>query len=748
MFEQRKWKKGIYYVLSNQAETKLKKINRKKKLDELYKRCMCLYLSMNINNNLTDISMGKVNRNMTEQLNSYIKTVSNVEYLNKQFGHWKDSLVDIKAKLQKKFGEKNMSKAKNFLRVIDLMENMINLQEETVKKLIQKEKEGQDGMDIDSSSHQFNKSSLPLQFNLSDSEIYNQAIQNKFKELDLNTLSKELNLMIEEIVNEINNQDDSDIFLEMNSSMENVVTFNQGQPVGGQSGINLQIQSTPISNLSLSINPQVGQISQLNNQLSPITINKLESPTSNKLFSENDLIMNINPKQLFYDTSSSHKNSEELKSYLEKVLKVEHEKIDILPNYNYNKILSTPLDLNKDIDNFTKVYFKVFPSIYFNDDYSIDKEILESELDIYKNKYERILKDYEQNKLFNFKFNNFTTLQKLILIWGICTYGSNLHILTEIPNIFTFTKSINYESDEIFIELDKLLSDLNIDLLASNFECLSGTTSKSSPLIYVLDPPMLNSTQCSFYYNKKILNLVKSEKYDKNGQMDIDGILVGSSNVNSCNYLKNYSSGSINFNLNNKPCMSQNNLLTNLNLNISYNYNNYSRINLIFNSPVFRNPEKKKQVLSNLKEDLKKICIRVESIYENNKINNSKIDYNSMTRKQQEGNLNVRNTVNSTSRKQSHVNGVSLPTNGNTSQVTQNDPSNILLSLTNSNFDFSVKKYSDYILDATKPNIRQDTLEGVSFFSQQSIQKEWEILRTPWYQNNIQFKPKFRKPGK
>jgi hypothetical protein len=62
--------------------------------------------------------------------------------------------------------------------------------------------------------------------------------------------------------------------------------------------------------------------------------------------------------------------------------------------------------------------------------------------------------------------------------------------------------------------------------------------------------------------------------------------------------------------------------------------------------------------------------------------------------------------------------------------------------------EFSLKTISDNILDNTKPNIKPEILEGVSFYSFQSIQKEWEILRNPWYQNNTQFKPKFRKHSK
>jgi hypothetical protein len=57
---------------------------------------------------------------------------------------------------------------------------------------------------------------------------------------------------------------------------------------------------------------------------------------------------------------------------------------------------------------------------------------------------------------------------------------------------------------------------------------------------------------------------------------------------------------------------------------------------------------------------------------------------------------------------------------------------------------FSVGKLAANALESTKIK-STDTLEGVAFYSQVSINREWEILRSQWYQNNIQFKPKFRK---
>jgi hypothetical protein len=132
--EERKWKKGIAYVLSNQIASKLKEKKSKMKLDELYKKSMCLFISMSVNYNYSDISMGKINKKMTKALNEHIKKVTNTESFLDEFANWKNKIQDIKNKLEKKYFI-NGKKANNFLKIINLMENMILMQEEAVKRM-------------------------------------------------------------------------------------------------------------------------------------------------------------------------------------------------------------------------------------------------------------------------------------------------------------------------------------------------------------------------------------------------------------------------------------------------------------------------------------------------------------------------------------------------------------------------------------------------------------------------------------
>jgi hypothetical protein len=724
VYEERKWKKGIYHVIANQISVKVKKANRKKKLDELYKRCMCLYLSMNINNNLTDISLGNENKNMSEQLNSYVKAISDVDYFNNQFTKWKGTLNEIKSKLEKKFGEQKAN-VKDFFKVINLMENMINMQEDTVKRInaisqnISNKNEsllatGETEVISSPPKNLVTDFIADIDFEMNNNERFKQSadhhyyteyVESSLNNLNLNKMSKELNDVISEIVNEINNYNESEIFLNSDNatSAGDLININ----VDGNNN-HYNIFSQDNLNKSLVVNS-----TKFKNIL------QLQSPNSPRL---NEIIFNINPKQLFYDsTQNTSKNETELKHYLEKLLKVESEKIDILPNYNYKKISGAEIDINKDIDEFTKSYFKIFPGVYFTDKAILDKMMLESEIDVYKTRHDKVTRDLEVLNLYNLKFESFTTIQKLILIWGLCNYGMNLNIVAEIPNIFTFSKSLQYDTDEVFVYLDKTLDQLNVDLLASNFDVVNPNSNnfhnKFDHYINNLDPPMLNSTHCNFYYNKKLHDYVKHN--NKTNINNVDNS-VGFPNVKIKNYVANYGKNIKDIKDNNS--------------HITQTQNLSQGVNLISYSPIFKSPEVKKFMYKNLKDNVKRICDLVfENFYNNN--TNSSYNYQTMSK------ISASTTNNNSNNKETMMKNLRNKPNLNTN-LNKND---LIQQLSNTKVDFNVSDVAKNALESTKPNVRQDILEGVSFYSQHSIQKEWEHLRSPWYQNNTQFKPKFRK---
>jgi len=56
-----------------------------------------------------------------------------------------------------------------------------------------------------------------------------------------------------------------------------------------------------------------------------------------------------------------------------------------------------------------------------------------------------------------------------------------------------------------------------------------------------------------------------------------------------------------------------------------------------------------------------------------------------------------------------------------------------------------VNSLASKVLNQIKSNTKSDIMEGVAFYSSAAITREWETLRSQWYQNNLQFKPKYRK---
>lgn len=503
VFEERKWKKGISYVYASQISSKVKKQKSKKKLDELYKRCMCLYLSMTVNNNFSDISQGKINKNMSDKLNIYIKNVSNIDYFNRQFTHWKEYLKEIKSKLEKKFGENNIKNAKNFFKVLDLMENMINIQEEAMKKI------------------QSYNNALLIRDNLEDLEMrpcdLDIHLPTLEVHLDWNILDKELNELMEEITNELNNNDEIMFTNEMK------------------------------------------------------TIHSPQSKNTN----EDELIMNINPKQLFFNNKDMPNNVYDLQSHVSKIMNTD--KVITIPCYNYSKMILSEYDEMKGVEEFEKVYYRVFPSIFFTDKTQQDKALLESEIDVYRTKHDKVIKEQDPLRLYNHKFQNTTILQRLTFLWAISNYGLNMNIVSEIPNIYGYSKSLSYDNEEVFVYLDRVLEKFNVDLLVSNFENVVKNRS-SSHYIYYLDPPMLNSTHCNFNYNKKMLNYINYK-------------------VDSMEYKDNFHHFPI------IPSMVNNRLL-----------NIQRGINLIKDCPVFKRLETKRSHFNNLRDNLKKIAEKVENM--------------------------------------------------------------------------------------------------------------------------------------
>ena len=142
--EERKWKKGLLYNLSHSTSQKYKKRKTKEKINDLHKKCCCLYLAMSVNYNIKEICNGRVNTKMNENLNKLIKETVSSNDLRNDILTKKETIEKLKVKVEKAFGDK-FKNAESMVKIFKQMENMIKQNE--------KQSEFSNNMNIDSSNN-------------------------------------------------------------------------------------------------------------------------------------------------------------------------------------------------------------------------------------------------------------------------------------------------------------------------------------------------------------------------------------------------------------------------------------------------------------------------------------------------------------------------------------------------------------------------------------------------------------------
>ncbi len=415
------------------------------------------------------------------------------------------------------------------------------------------------------------------------------------------------------------------------------------------------------------MNNKHNSMSLNSNNLLQITIRNFRYSSPTKSSCENEIIESINPKQLFYDSHiqesennlfSKEENSEKnnnanstiiaektnfelLKNYLEKSGNTD--KIEILKYYNYSKLYKYQYNENFFYEDYEKTFSNIFKPIIPLESNTEDRMLIENEIENLKNRYDKILKEPELLKLFNFKFDKFTILQKLVTLWGLVNYGFSYGtVLSEIPNIFSFTKSITYENEEIVNFLNKTLEEFKVDSFISSFEninfinydrinnfnnkifilgqgkktninFLRKNNEKFNKYIYNLDPPMLNNTNWNFYYNKKIFQMKKMKEENKKELKYINN----NTNIESKKLQQKLILNEILM----KPTKEILEDYPIINLKeIENKANKKSGINLILSNPIFT-LENKKIIFNLFKDFMKKLCEKIEVMYNESQIN-------------------------------------------------------------------------------------------------------------------------------
>lgn len=609
-FEERKWKKGISHFLCKQASVKQKKLKSNERISDLYKRCLCLHRSILINNNFMDISENRPNI-LSQPLKRLIKKNSDMKYFYSMFNKWKNTIKNYKAKLVAIFGDNYKDKAKEFVRVIYLMDNLIKIHEERVKLSLKKQ------MEEESEKEQEVSSATSMDIDSISGKMTNTSNS----DLNCEKVSLELNKLIEEFSREFD------------VKIKEVVSFRD------------------------NVNQK-----------------------------DKEFAYGFGYFEMFYDNENLPDNQFELKKILENNIRGSVVLLTDVKNYDFSESTENSSTSKSTISDFDSALFKHFPPLYPISQRP-EGSMLNFEIDQFKKKHEKFEKQPNLIEQYNLKFEKFTKLQEVILLWGLCKYGTAFNIVSEIPNIFQLTKSLYYENEEVYKYLDSVLEcQYGIDIFSSNFDHLRSTslfqndemhlaikkfiTSEDShqKFVYETEPALLNSMHCNFIYNKQM----KISVFCKNSQ-NVICTKVPDSEFPICNA--------------NKP--------------IRERTLSYFLVPRLFkgNKMLFRTS------LNSMYKSLKLIC-----------------------------------GFKTTRQNQKKIKG--------DCEKDHNKKDDFLMKALGNTHSFSITQINLNKIKKIGMSNSNEILEGVAFYSAKSLTKEWESLTNNWYQNNTHFKPIFRKTQK
>ena len=129
--EERKWKRAFASIYAKNAKNEIDELKKKKKIDDLHKKCYAIYFTINHGNNTAEFS----DDNKKNELNDYLKPKLN-EYdnLEKELNNCKKQIKDLENKLKSNIKAEG-SNVKGFLDIFNLIQSIINNQEEKLKEM-------------------------------------------------------------------------------------------------------------------------------------------------------------------------------------------------------------------------------------------------------------------------------------------------------------------------------------------------------------------------------------------------------------------------------------------------------------------------------------------------------------------------------------------------------------------------------------------------------------------------------------
>ena len=390
----------------------------------------------------------------------------------------------------------------------------------------------------------------------------------------------------------------------------------------------------------------------------------------------------------------------------------------LLPMYNYNKLLNSKIDLNSVNYDPSNAFFKVFPFVE-NDEKKFSAKKLITGLEQTNNNINK----KKNNEIFEktARYEHFTPLQKLIILYGIFASGNNPSLVNCILNMYSPTHCVMYNNDEMNYICNKICEEVGIEY-EQNF-----TNIKDDEIFNFNknEKFFLNNSQKldiesslfmtefhDFKYNDTIREIYKI-KEDKKGE----------EYAKIFHEIKNKDQFKLNseFNIKNK----------NISLQKSINL-----IKILTNNSYIKNSEIKKKFLNEILLYLKSFCKKIKQFQDNNK---SKYNYFTgekfLENKRKINDMNYPEIIQN-KKKKLDKNTVLNMLKENKNKIKYNCKS------------YSIKEIKKEIITKEENNeeisVKYRILNVINSYTQDNIKKEWEKNRKEWYQNNQRFNPIYK----
>ena len=713
--EERKWKRAFASIYAKDAKNEIDERKKKKKIDDLYKKCYSIYFTINHGNNSSEFS----DDNKKNELNDYLKPKLN-EYdnLEKELNNWKKQIKDLENKLKSNIKTEGIY-INGFLDIFSLIQSIINNQEEKLKEMKITNKSG-GVQDFTMPGSLSDVAVMLMNTNLMVKENKNCTIIADKSNINYNEVNKKISEIIKQVIEEFNKQviriEETNINNSIKQNSKNINNNFNNNNINSYNNQNIQ---NDLSNLNNNNNQKIyeNQNQDINN------INKYNNTNLNNLKSEEDeandfemkLKNGLNPSKLILNIEEEISQENLVKS-LQYNLQIDN--CFILPLYNFDKLMNTTFDLNSVEFDSKNAFYKIFPMIENDESKLASKKLLDyleaptpPLNNINKNK--KIINiDYEQST----RYMQLTPLQKLIILYGIFTTGNNPYLINCLLNVYYPTHCIMYNVDEMNYITKKILEEVGIEYEYNfcnikedifNFNQNNKYFLNNSQRVDI-ESALYIAEYTDFEYNntmRKIFNLKDDNNKDEYNQI-----------YNNIKHKDQYKLN-CDFNLNNK--------------NMSIQRSNLF-INIITQNPYLTNREMKKNMLSELISYLKRLCEKTKEFQKNNK---SKFNY--FTGEEMSNNT----------RQINDLNYKEIIENKNKT-LNKNDVLKQLREHKNEFKTYSIKEMKQKLIKKEINNKEEDVkakiLNVINTYSEYNIKNEWESMRKVWYQNNQRFNPIFK----